>query len=197
MNKQGKTVMAEAKKEEADEEIKEGEEGAEGAEGVEGAEGAEGEPKPKSKKLLFIIIGVVVLLIGGGAGAYFMGLFGGHEKKPSAEEIAKKEEEAVKAITYYNFPEILVNLNEPGRKGKFLKLTVVLELTSPEHTPVIEKLEPRIIDQFQMYLRELRFDDLQGSEGVHRLREELLRRINDETKPMKIKDILFKNILVQ
>ena len=88
-------------------------------------------------------------------------------------------------------------MNEPGRKGKFLKLTVVFELTSEEDIALIEKLEPRIIDQFQMYLRELRFEDLQGSEGVYRLKEELLRRVNSEAGKDKVRDILFKNILVQ
>ncbi len=37
---------------------------------------------------------------------------------------------------------------------------------------------PRVVDQFQGYLRELRMDDLKGSAGIVRLKEELLRRIN-------------------
>lgn len=152
------------------------------------------EPKPKSK-LPLIIGGIVGLFLLCAAGAYFMGVFGGGEEKPGAQ--AQEEKLLATDITYYDFPQILVNLNEPGRKGKFLKLTIVFELGSPDDVPLIEKLEPRIIDQFQMYLRELRFEDLQGSEGVHRLREELLRRVNSEAGKDKVKDILFKNILVQ
>ena len=37
---------------------------------------------------------------------------------------------------------------------------------------------PRILDQFQGFLRELRPEDLAGSAGAERLRLELLRRVN-------------------
>ncbi|MFX9073467.1 flagellar basal body-associated FliL family protein, partial [Acinetobacter baumannii] len=56
---------------------------------------------------------------------------------------------------------------------------------------------PRIIDNFQVYLRELRLDDLKGSAGMYRLREELLLRVNMAAQPVKIKDVLFKEMLVQ
>ena len=41
--------------------------------------------------------------------------------------------------------------------------------------PRIEAVMPRIVDNFQIYLRELRLEDLRGSAGIYRLREELLR----------------------
>ncbi len=182
--------------------LKETDENVTDAEEIEGqvGEDSEGEgdhkSKPKSKYKLFIIIGAVAaVLILGGAGAYFAGLFGGGDSTTVAE--VEEEEIIPEEIIYFDFPQILVNLNEPGRKGKFLKLTVVFELASEEDVALIEKLEPRIIDQFQMYLRELRFEDLQGSEGVYRLKEELLRRVNSEVGKDKVRDILFKNILVQ
>jgi len=161
-------------------------------EGTENAE--EGQSKPKSK-LPLIIGGVVGLLVLGGAGAYFAGLFGGEDpEKAKAEEAAKL---AAIPPTFVDFPEILVNLNEPGRKGKFLKLNVKFEIADPTGVAVIEGLKPRIIDQFQMYLRELRLEDLQGSEGLHRLRDELLKRVNLEVKPLVVKDVLFIDVLIQ
>lgn len=54
-----------------------------------------------------------------------------------------------------------------------------------------------MIDQFQVYLRELRVEDLQGSAGMYRLREELLIRVSAAVKPAKVSDILFKEMLVQ
>ena len=36
---------------------------------------------------------------------------------------------------------------------------------------------PRIVDKFQIYLRGVRVEDLRGSDGMHRLREELLLRV--------------------
>ena len=53
---------------------------------------------------------------------------------------------------------------------------------------------PKIIDNFQTYLRELRIDDLKGSAGMYRLREELLIRVNAGAAPIKIKDVLFKEM---
>ena len=54
-----------------------------------------------------------------------------------------------------------------------------------------------IVDSFQVYLRELRVADLKGSAGIYRLREDLLRRVNEAAQPVKINDVLFKEILVQ
>ena len=49
----------------------------------------------------------------------------------------------------------------------------------------------------QGYLRELRPADLEGSAGLFRLKEELLRRINLSVYPAKVEGVLFKEILVQ
>jgi len=56
---------------------------------------------------------------------------------------------------------------------------------------------PRILDNFQVYLRELRLDDLKGSAGMYRLREELLLRVNAAVQPVQVKDVLFREMLVQ
>ena len=46
-------------------------------------------------------------------------------------------------------------------------------------------------------LRELRVEDLKGSEGVLRLKEELLRRVNASAAPYKVRDVLLKQMIVQ
>jgi flagellar FliL protein len=46
-------------------------------------------------------------------------------------------------------------------------------------------------------LRELRLDDLKGSEGVLRLKEELLRRAAIAAAPYKVRDVLLKQMIVQ
>ncbi len=144
---------------------------------------------------MIVMIAVPLLLIGVGAALYFMGVFGGgHEKELTAEE--KKQQELAN-LKFIDFPDILVNLNTGTRKDKFLKLVITFEVTDEETAKLIETMQPRLIGQFQTYLRELRIEDLQGSEGVHRLREELLKRTNQELAPKKVHDILFKDILVQ
>ena len=48
-----------------------------------------------------------------------------------------------------------------------------------------------------MYLRELRAQDLSGSAGLFRLKEELLVRLNTSVAPAEVKDVLFREMLVQ
>jgi flagellar protein FliL len=102
-----------------------------------------------------------------------------------------------KQVVFMDLPEMIVNLNTGGPRSSFLKLRVALELDDPAMVPKLKALEPRIIDNFQIYLRDLRREDLDGSAGMARLKEELLMRINVATRPARINDVLFNEILVQ
>lgn len=159
----------------------------------------DGEPKKKKKlsgKFLVLFVLLPLLVIGGGAGgAYFAGVFDAPE--PTEEEIAAKAAEVNKKVVFYDLPEMLVNLNSGNSSSSFLKLGVSLELEDEASIPDLELLIPRIIDNFQVYLRELRKEDLNGSQGVFRLKEELLMRINSSAAPVKVNDVLFKEMLVQ
>jgi flagellar FliL protein len=43
----------------------------------------------------------------------------------------------------------------------------------------------------------LRPSDLDGSGGIHRLREELLRRVNVAVAPTRVDAVLFKDVILQ
>jgi flagellar protein FliL len=182
------------KKEDAKEEKgKEGEDAKEG-EGAEGGEG-EGAPKKSKKKLIIIAVIGLVVLIGGGVGAYFAFF---HKPVEQAEGGEKGEGKgAAKASVYYTLPEFLVNLNSGGKQTSFLKATIVLELESSLDVMPLEGDLPKLLDSYNTYLRELRSSDLAGSAGIQRLREELLLRANKALAPIKINDVLFKEIIVQ
>ena len=150
------------------------------------------------KKKLFIIIGLVLLLvIGGSAAAYFTGLMQPLIDMIAGGEETSEEEGIVQDAVFYDLPELLVNLSTAGRKSTFLKIRISLELEKPEDVPKVEGVMPKIIDNFQVYLRELRVEDLKGSAGMYRLREELLKRVGTAIDPVKINDVLFKEMLVQ
>jgi len=155
----------------------------------EGAEQAE-QPK-KSKKKLLIIILAILLLVGGGAGVFLSGIL----HKGGVEE--KKTEDMVEKIIYFDMDEFLVNLNNPGNQVSFLKTTITLELPNQASMKEVEEKMPRIRDTFQIYLREMRNSDLQGSAGLQRLRTELLMRINGIMDKGKVNKVLFKEIVVQ
>ena len=159
----------------------------------EGPEGEEGQPASgklsRKKLLLFGGIGLFVL-IGAGAGAYFAGLFGG--SGDSADGAA----EALPVAHYLDLEEMVVTLGSGGKAG-FLKMQVSLELEKAGDEARIKAVMPRIVDNFQVFLRELRIEELQGSHGLYRVKEELLTRVNAAAHPTKVKQVLFKEMLVQ
>ena len=160
------------------------------------AEDAEGAPRKSGKKLiLFGAIGLVVL-IAAGAGVYFSGLLGGGEAETAATGAAGGGAPEG-AAHYFDLDELVVTLGGAGRKSSFLKMRVSLELEGAADEARIKAVMPRIIDNFQIFLRELRIEELQGSQGLYRVKEELLARVNSAAHPTKIKDVLFREMLVQ
>ena len=93
-------------------------------------------------------------------------------------------------------PDLIVNLNSDGQP-RYLRLSVQLELANEADLKAVEAVLPRVIDQFQTYLRELRIQDLKGSKGMYRLQMELLSRVNAAAAPTEVKDVLFQEILIQ
>lgn len=100
------------------------------------------------------------------------------------------------APLFFDLPAILVNLRSDD-KPIFLKLVVSLEVKDQDTLRAVEAILPRVVDQFQTYLRELRVDELSGSAATYRLKEELLRRVKIAASPMEIRDVLFKDMIVQ
>jgi flagellar FliL protein len=163
---------------------------------IEAAPEAEGASEAKSggKKKLIIIAGAAVgLLIVVGAGLYFTGIL----NRLTGHRDVAVEAPPPKPLIFFDLPDFLVNLNNAGKKASFLKLSISLELEKQEDVPKLQAVLPRIVDNFQIYLRELRVEDLRGSGGIYRLREELLSRVNAAVAPVKVADVLFKEMLVQ
>lgn len=92
---------------------------------------------------------------------------------------------------------MMVNLSGEGKRPNFLKIKVSLELGDEADKAKMEQIKPRILDDFQTYLRELRIDDLKGSAGIYRLREELLLRVGEAAHPTRVDDVLITEMLVQ
>ncbi len=148
---------------------------------------------------IFLIIGLVFLLIIGGALAFLfltpMGktLMG---KEAPGEEVDERKYD-LQNLSFSTMPEILLNLRSNDGRQVFLKATFVIESSSPKIGEKIDKLKPMIVDQYQTYLRELDIDDLKGSAGVERIRQELVSRTNALVAPDKINNVLFKEFLIQ
>ncbi|WP_067334883.1 flagellar basal body-associated FliL family protein [Stappia indica] len=157
--------------------------------------GAPEEGAGRSKKKLLIFGGAgLVLLAAVGGGAYYFLMGGGESVAPdgTAPDATVEQRPAV----FFDLPEMTVNLSSEGR-ATYLRVRISLEVSDREMVQKIEPYLPRILDAFQVYLRELRPADLEGSSGLFRLKEELLRRINTAVYPARVEGVLFKEILVQ
>lgn len=160
-----------------------------------GAEGAEGAAAPAGgNKKMMIIIGaaVLVVLIGGGVAGYFLLAGGGDEKHEMTPE-----ELAVSDVVFYDMPPMTVPLSSEDGGARFLKLKLALELGKASDAQVVEKLLPRLQDDVQNFLRQMRGEDVQGSVAIQRLKEALLLRSNQVLAPVAVRQVLLRELLVQ
>lgn len=175
----------------------------------DGTEGDAAAPKRRRKKLI-ILVAVPLLLGGIGAGLWFSGmlkgLIGGKPPEPAAAaEAAPGTQQAAQQAApaprpppvFLDMPEIIANLNVGNRRTAFIKLRSKLELARAEDKAAVEAAMPRLQDLFTTYLREIRPEELRGSAGTWRLREELLARANVAVAPAKVVDVLFLEMLQQ
>lgn len=165
--------------------------------------------KPKFKLLILAAIGVLVLTAGGLGGAWALGLFGAAD--PAAVTSVAAEGEAGDAPaepsiseaaatddpTFVDLPNLLVNLVSEDGGSRFLKLSLAVEVHDERTAERIDKLSPRIVDSFQLYLRTLTPGELRGPGSMFRLKEDLHVRLQEAIAPAEVEDVLFKEMLVQ
>jgi len=204
-----------AKKEKKPKETKE-------AEAPEVAEGAEGEAPAKKKLPLKMMLiagaGALVVLGGGGTAAFvFMkpkpdaaaeaGEHGKDKKKDKKKDEKKKEgkegekgaavvREGPDGVVFYTLPDVVVNMQTADGRPTFLKLKLTLELPDESLVEELDPNMPRLQDMFQTFLRELRPEDLSGSQGSYQLRMEILRRVNLVIAPGKANAVLIEEMLI-
>jgi len=100
-------------------------------------------------------------------------------------------------LIFVNVPDIFVNLQSVKNREKFLKISSSFVVQNQEDADRVTAMMPKILNDFQIYLRDLRSTDLKGSQGLLRVKVQLLMRANTQVSPTRITDILFREILVQ
>jgi flagellar FliL protein len=185
----------------------------------------DGDAAPRKKKPPFVMIGAalgaVVVLAGGGTGAYFTFF---HKPLSPADAAAKaaKDAKAKKAkasgekkaenggkpdpngpqvkdgpdgVVFYTLPDVVVNEQTADGTPHFLKLKLTLELPDHDTADVLTPNMPRVNDLFQVFLRELRHEDVTGSQGSYLLRTEILRRVNLVIAPSHANAVLIEEMV--
>jgi len=154
---------------------------------------AGGHAKGSGKRKLLLPIVAVVLLLGGGGAA--VALLTDIPAKLMGGKAAAAEGAGLPGSV--DLPEIIANLNPGSHRTAFVKLKAKLTLSSKADEAHVHEAEGQVLDLFQTYLRDMRPEELRGSAGVYRLREELIARANIAVAPAHITDILFLEMLVQ
>lgn len=178
----------------------------------EGGEGKTKESKPKkglNKKLLIIIIAAALVLTGAGVGAFL--LLGGKGKKADTEhaEPAAGADHGAKDAkggdahgggggggksNLVAFEPFILNLAEQGR---FLKMTMQLELASPGFQAMITDKSPQLRDTIITLVSSKSIESLTSPEGKMQLKDELLLRVNMAIGKDAVKSIYFTEFVMQ
>ncbi len=146
------------------------------------------------KKLVLLAAPVLLIVIL--AGLWFSGilpgLLGMRHNEPSEQEAVKTS-----APVFVELPDMIANLAGPANRPSYIKLQARLEITKQEDVEKVKQAMPRLQDMFQTYLREMRPEELRGTAGTYRLREELLGRANVALAPIRVNNVLFTQLLIQ
>jgi flagellar FliL protein len=149
--------------------------------------------------LVFAVPPVVGVMV---AGLWFGGVLppllgmGKKAHSATAHPADQPTETIAKQPSFVELPEMIANLNA-GRRNSFVKLHAKLELARAEDAAAVNAGMPRLLDLFQTYLREMHPEELHGSVGIWRLREELIARANVAVAPARVVDVLFTEMLIQ
>ncbi|MGB8839882.1 MAG: flagellar basal body-associated FliL family protein [Aliidongia sp.] len=147
-----------------------------------------------------ILIVALLVIVGGLTGGFYfraaltpMILGAAGDAGPPTKRVVKPDE-----VAYCDLPDIMVTLDNRGLPGNHVvKLSVSLELDDRAEQPRVQAYIPRVIDVFQVYIRQLSVEDVTGVPKIQQLRKAVLTRINAALEPTHVDDVLFREVLVQ
>jgi flagellar FliL protein len=151
-------------------------------------------PQTSGGRRRLIVFGAPLALAGLGSGLWFSGVLPhllGIQHTQVAESATPSQP------IYIDLPELITNLNNNTPRTSYVKLTARLEVRRQEDVERVKAAMPRLQDLFLTYIREMRPQELRGSAGTYRLREELIARANLAAAPARITDVLFTQMLIQ
>ena len=157
--------------------------------------------KASKKKMLLIILPILIII---GLVVSFYTVFNTKKDTTSqnyriVEDASEDNTPLTNSTIFYDLPEIDVLLNSKTNQQQRLKLQINLETQNidAQKVHILEAFIPRINDLIISHLIELYPEEIQSSEGLYWLKEELLHRINLVTHPILISNISFKSIEIQ
>jgi flagellar protein FliL len=150
----------------------------------------------RSGKRKLILMAAPLLLAAALASLWFTGILPNLLGVAGGQKVQAGVKPAALPV-FVDLPEVIVNLNVAPHRTSYLKMQARLEVARQEDAERAKAAMPRLQDMFQTYMREMRPEELRGSAGTYRLREELIARANIAVAPAKVVDILFLQLLIQ
>lgn len=145
--------------------------------------------KPKKGKRLLILLIILVVLGGSSAGAYLYFRNSGGEAAPVKKKVTEVETAEM--------GEMVVNLAGNGG-GRYLKVKITLEYPKEKKLSAeIEKKKYLVTDLLIVTLRSKTFTEVISVGSVDKLKEDLIREINNHLEHGEITGVYFTDFLVQ
>lgn len=165
------------------------------------------EPKRRSKGKLIIFVLLPLLLVGGGGGGAYFFLFAGGDEKPGAEA-------ELPVPSFVEVKPFVVTLKAEDGSVHFAQLALSLKVPSAPAVEAVNQVLPEVQDTMRIIVLSHKADQLETSDGVDKLRVELLGGINDvlrnalgATKVKKltgsgtdaalVKNVYFSNLVIE
>ncbi|NPA12610.1 MAG: flagellar basal body protein FliL [Aquificae bacterium] len=152
------------------------------------------------KKKLIILLVALLLLLGGGGGAAYKFLVLDKQKENQEENKAEKIQEEIRNVEnlgiMYEVGTFVVNLADKDA-DRYLKVTIILEVENEQVKQEVEKRLPQIKDSITTLLFTKTSYELKTAEGVERLKEEILRRVNAILPLGGVKNVYFTDFVIQ
>lgn len=154
--------------------------------------------------LILIVVLLVLLLVGGGLAAYFLL---GSDSQPAAgqntQNSATQQNSPAKRSTnnlsigpMYPMSQFVVNLLSEGG-SKYLKVSLDIELGSEELSAEMDQKKSLIRDIVIRALSSKTFEEVSTMKGKDRLKDEIVKDINQVLSDGQIRNIFFTDFVVQ
>lgn len=109
----------------------------------------------------------------------------------SAPEIRVANSESA----FVEIPTFVKNLNVSGDDPKYIRLKMLLEVQSGQKDAVLA-LVPKVVADYHLLLGDLEIQDLRGSAGLYKFREQLLEKAQSIAGEGVVKDVLIQEVLI-
>jgi len=149
------------------------------------------------KKIIIIASAAIILF--GGAGVWFFApdLLPGHsaEKDSAHGKGAKAQEKKHEPEAGVDLDVFVVNLG--SGTNRYLRTILSLGVASEHEKEKIKEFSGPIRDAVIMYLTEKKVEELTDPEGKNKIRGDLLKQINTAIGHQMVRNVYFKEFLIQ